>query len=188
MVTLFIVLAVALSGGVSLVAESSVPGDALYGVKTHVNENIRSVVTTTAEADAQWEADLAERRLKEIETLSLRGELTSEVAAELGAAFSSHAHAALTGASTLASNGKATVAADIAAYVEGMMQANANSVTKIEASSDTNVEADTASIIDQIRVKLGGGENTSVESDAQVNTTTNVNVNAKSTTSVDIGL
>ena len=187
MVTLFIVLAVALSGGVSLVAESAVPGDALYGVKTHVNENIRSVVTTSAQADAQWEADLAERRLKEIETLSLRGELTSEVVETLGAQFSSHAHAALVGASTLVSEGQATVAADIAAYVEGMMQANASSVTKIEATSDSNVEAETSSIIDQIRLKLGRSANTTVESDAQVNSNI-VNVSGKSTTSVDVGL
>ena len=83
MIILVIVAVLALGGGASFVAESSVPGDALYVVKTSVNEEVRGILAVGAEADAKWEAELAVRRLEEATKLEARGELTAEAATEL---------------------------------------------------------------------------------------------------------
>src|SRR3989344_3515573 len=95
MVGLIIALVIAVSGGVSVAAETSVPGDALYSIKTSVNEKVRSALATSAEAEAEWEARLAERRLEEAAKLEARGDLAPGIATKLNAEFATHAEAAL---------------------------------------------------------------------------------------------
>jgi len=56
-------------GGVSRVAESSIPGDILYGFKTGVNEEIKGFLATSPESAAAFEVDLAERRVSELERM-----------------------------------------------------------------------------------------------------------------------
>ena len=64
-------------GSVSFAAEDTAPGDALYPVKIHMNEPVRSVLSFTPESRAQWELRLVERRLEEVEKLATRvGELS----------------------------------------------------------------------------------------------------------------
>ena len=106
MIILVIVAVLALGGGASFVAESSVPGDALYVVKTSVNEEVRGILAVGAEADAKWEAELAVRRLEEATKLEARGELTAEAAAALNAEFTTHAEAAVSAAENIGSSGQ----------------------------------------------------------------------------------
>src|SRR3989344_2570438 len=106
MVALALLLVLCVGGGVSFAAENTVPGDALYSVKTSVNENVRAAIAVSTEAEARWQAQAAQRRLAEAKELSARGELSADVEAELGAAFSEHAEAALEGAQSLAAEGK----------------------------------------------------------------------------------
>jgi hypothetical protein len=56
-------------GGVSYAAEGAMPGDTLYPVKVHVNEEVRGAFTTDDEGKAAWETFRAERRLDEARTL-----------------------------------------------------------------------------------------------------------------------
>lgn len=106
MVILIVVAVLVLGGGTSFMAESSVPGDVLYVVKTSVNEEVRGVLAVGAEADAKWEAELAVRRLGEATELEARGELTADAAAELNAAFTKHAEAAVSAAENIGSSGQ----------------------------------------------------------------------------------
>jgi hypothetical protein len=121
MIAIALILALCVGGGVSLAAENSVPGDVLYVVKTEVNENVRAAVAVSAEAEANWQAKAAERRLKEAQELSAQGELTADVAAELGAQFSEHAEAALAGAQTLAVEGNLDASSEITAEIEAVV-------------------------------------------------------------------
>ena len=118
MVAIALIIALCLGGGVSFAAENAVPGDALYVVKTEVNENVRAALAVSTEAKARWQTKAAERRLQEAEKLSARGELSADVAAKLGAEFSEHAEAALEGASTLAAEGNTDASAEITTSLE----------------------------------------------------------------------
>lgn len=74
MTALIIALIVALSGGgVTLASQGSIPGDALYGVKT-LSENARSVLAVTSEAKAKLAVKLAAARVEEVQKiLATRG-------------------------------------------------------------------------------------------------------------------
>lgn len=78
-IALIVAVAVALGGGVSYAAEQSLPGEALYIVKTSVNEPVREVLALSAEAKSEWEARRVERRLEEAETLAAEGRLSEEI-------------------------------------------------------------------------------------------------------------
>ena len=64
-----------IGGGVTLVAEQSIPGDFLYPVKINFNEEVRSLLAVTDQDEARWQTEAAERRLSEAETLTERGVL-----------------------------------------------------------------------------------------------------------------
>jgi hypothetical protein len=75
------VLAVVIASGgtVSYAAESSLPGDFLYPVKTEVNEEVRSILTFDSKEKADWEVARVERRLNEVTALESEGALTEEI-------------------------------------------------------------------------------------------------------------
>jgi hypothetical protein len=67
----FIIALFFVGGGISRVAEDSIPGDILYGFKTGVNEEIKGFLATSPESSAALEVDLAERRLSELERMAV---------------------------------------------------------------------------------------------------------------------
>ena len=83
-----IVVAIAAAGSVSAVAENTLPGDALYPVKTVVNENVRRSLTFSAVSEARMEAHHALLRLREAGTLASASRLSPELNAELTRSFS----------------------------------------------------------------------------------------------------
>ena len=48
-----LIIALLLSGGASLAVENSSPGDALYPVKTHLNEEVKNVLTFGSSVQAK---------------------------------------------------------------------------------------------------------------------------------------
>ncbi|MEK7125221.1 MAG: hypothetical protein AAB864_02445 [Patescibacteria group bacterium] len=57
-------------GGISYTAERSMPGQALYTIKTSINEKVRDYVPVSLEAEMNWELTKQERRLAELEVLA----------------------------------------------------------------------------------------------------------------------
>lgn len=82
--TLLIALVLA-GGGTSLAAENAVPGDALYPVKVHFNEGVKSAFAIGADSEARLQAKLLEERLAEAEALAAEGRLEGETAADVRA-------------------------------------------------------------------------------------------------------
>ncbi len=61
------------TGGMTFAAESSLPGDILYPVKTQVNENVvRVIKSVSPAAKAEFEVRMVDRRLKEAEQVEKR--------------------------------------------------------------------------------------------------------------------
>lgn len=69
------VLIVVVSGGTAAAAEGALPGDILYPIKIHVNEEMRATLATSPKAKADWALSRAERRLEEAATLAIAGKL-----------------------------------------------------------------------------------------------------------------
>ena len=67
-----LMLVIIIGGGTSYAAESSLPGDLLYPVKIHVNENVVSDFSFTALSQAQWAVQKVKRRLAEAKAIGLQ--------------------------------------------------------------------------------------------------------------------
>ena len=75
---------------VPFAAEKAVPGDTLYAVKVHVNEDLRSVLTFDSYQKVEWETERLNRRIAEAKLLASEGRLTDEVEAEVAEAVKVH--------------------------------------------------------------------------------------------------
>lgn len=126
-------------GGVTLAADVSAPGDALYAVKINVNEPLMTALAPTNVGQAKVAARLATRRVDEAVTLASRGRLTAERQAYLSNAFDTRIKIAAKKAETLKSagdtKGAETVRADLAANLAGEAQALGAVTTKDSAGS-----------------------------------------------------
>lgn len=90
-VVLGLIAMLTLGGGVSYAATDALPGDALYPVKTEVNENVRGWLTVGDEAEAEYRGELAERRLAELEEIAeKRADRLEEVKSNVEARFAKH--------------------------------------------------------------------------------------------------
>jgi cytochrome b involved in lipid metabolism len=85
-----LLIALLMSGGVSYAAEGTAPGDTLYPVKVHVNENVRGALALSDAAKAKLEVDLADRRLKEAEKLEREHRLDATTTVMLRVEFEEH--------------------------------------------------------------------------------------------------
>lgn len=83
------------------VAERSVPGDALYLVKTNLNESIQGSLVTTPYEKIEFETKLMERRIAEARVLADEGKLTEEVKTQIADTVKEHADAVQTGIAEL---------------------------------------------------------------------------------------
>lgn len=74
-------------------AERAVPGDALYLVKTGVNENVQKQLATTPYEKIEFETKLMERRITEARILANEGKLTDEVKTQIAETVKGHTEA-----------------------------------------------------------------------------------------------
>lgn len=89
-VSIILALVAMLGGGTAFAAETTIPGDLLYPVKVHINENVRVALAGSTEAKAELEARFAERRLEEAAELEQSGKLKTDVVTRLENNFSAH--------------------------------------------------------------------------------------------------
>lgn len=84
-----LIIALLFGGGVSLAAESALPGSILYPVKVSVNEGVRSAFAT-GENQVRWDMRRVERRIAEARELAEKGRLDAEVRANIETRMSAH--------------------------------------------------------------------------------------------------
>lgn len=143
-----LVLVMIFGSGVSYAAEGALPGDALYAIKTAINEPTRLALATNAEAKAEIQIEYAERRIEEAAALAAEGRLDDSTQEELAIAFESHAVAAaehMTEAE--ADDSSASIA--LASRFETRLLAHENVLAEVESSDD---EPHSARLVDAIRI------------------------------------
>lgn len=82
-------------------AQDALPGDLLYPIKIHINEQVEVALADTPEKKIAVEVQLAERRVGEVQTLAARGTLDVSTTRELEDNFNAHAKEALILATTI---------------------------------------------------------------------------------------
>lgn len=87
---LAILLIIAVSGGVSFASGSALPGEPLYPVKINFNEEVRSMLTFSTEAKADFETQRLNKRIEEAEELAIKGKLDSKIRAQIESSFEDH--------------------------------------------------------------------------------------------------
>ena len=158
-----IIIALLIAGGVSVAAGSAQPNDALYGVKVNVNEKLGAALSFGAEARAEHELRLTDRRLQEAETLAARGELDTETRVEIEESFKAHATMMQEHIRELEVAGKTEAVAELSARFQQTLLAHESSLTALmstEATSSTEAEVggSSASATSSATVKLEIGE------------------------------
>lgn len=88
------VFAILLVVGIPVVAETAVPGDMLYAVKTNFTEEVRASLTLAPYAKVEWETQRLERRVAEARLLATEGKLTPETEETVAQAVQEHTDAA----------------------------------------------------------------------------------------------
>ena len=163
-IAIALLVAAALGGGVSVAANNSLPGDALWGFKTAVNENVRAALAIGAEAQADWDISAAATRLAEAKELAAKGELNAEAQAALTANIQRHAEHLENIVAKLQAAGKADVAADIAARFQAQLAQRHSAIAS--ASQDSSVQASIAPFLSQVRSTLDAAANLSASASA----------------------
>lgn len=142
--SIVIALVVVLGGsGLSVAAEGALPGEPLYAVKIHVNENIRSTFNTSIESKANWEVKRTERRLEEAEVLAAQGKLDSKTSAEISENFAKQAERASETIRVLETKGRINTAAQVSSEMETSLSAHTKILGTITAKKDTTKAQDT---------------------------------------------
>lgn len=123
-------------------AEQSTPGDALYFIKTGVNETIQGQLANSPHKKIEFETKLMERRIAEARVLASEGKLTEEVKQQITDTVKEHTTAVQQGLEELRLED-----ADEAALAEISFNASLE-VQSAVLASDTNIEDST--LVDSI--------------------------------------
>jgi predicted aconitase with swiveling domain len=137
------------STGTSFAAESALPGEALYGIKVNVNEEIKSLVAFSADAKARVGVERTTKRLKEAEELSKQGKLTPEAQVIIKKNIKSHGDDIKKSLKVLASTNSTTTAQEVVTSLKESVASVIADNTDTEATStDTAIFASFAGEID----------------------------------------
>lgn len=133
------------SAGVSYAAQSALPGDVLYPVKTHLNEPLKGAFAASAEAKTAWAMDVAGERVREAATLAAEGRLNASTQQELQANFEQYAKKAAAGIAKNASSSPEASSEDAVRF-EARLSEYENVLAQIGAAKNVDVAALTSSV------------------------------------------
>lgn len=138
---------------VPTLAEYSVPGDALYMVKTGVNEGVRAQFANSPYEKVTFETKLIERRIAEARLLASEGKLTIEVEAQIAETVKDHAEAVQTGIAELREdNAESAAIAQIA--FGSALEVQSVVLTTNEETSATSSTATILSVVNTVREEV----------------------------------
>ncbi len=130
-----IILLVSATGGTSIAARYSVPGDILYPVKINLNEKVETFTAVSPEAKATVEAQHIDERLLEAEKLSTANKLNETIKTQLETKFAKDLQNTMSHVDTMTSNGDITKADKVKADVEKSLQKHKEIVDRIFENS-----------------------------------------------------
>ncbi len=119
-------LVLIVGGTASASANGALPGDALYSLKVHVNENFERALALSPEAKAYIDVKHAEERLSEVELLAAKGSVDEHVATKAAAEVTDAIGAASVAAGSLDERGDVSGADGLRAHIASALLAHAD--------------------------------------------------------------
>lgn len=174
--SLVVVLLLCATGGVSAVAENSLPGDSLYSMKLNINEQVKGFVAVTPEAKARLAVETTERRLQEAVILSSQGKLTDEKKQIIQGQLSKNATDVKNSVATLVATNNISLAQEVSTNFEASLKTHELMLATLEDKSDDSRDASSADVIADVNA-------TSTEKEAG---TSDVNASTSTSTSSDV--
>lgn len=161
-----LIIALLIGGGTSFAAEGAAPGDVLYPVKVSFNEEARSLVAVSNEAQADWDVRLAERRLEEAEKLAMEGKLSAEASASIESRFEDHVKAFRDRAEKIEAKQGSESSFEVNSNFEASLRAHERVLAQI-ASEKAEMRSEVEPILEGIRARLSVA--TEARADAEAN-------------------
>jgi hypothetical protein len=112
------------SVGVSYAAENTLPGEPLYAVKVSIAEPLHTALITSPSEKAEWENELAGRRLAEASTLASQNKLASSTQTYLAQAVAEHVANSEASTASIEASGDAPKALAIKSDLEAQLSAH----------------------------------------------------------------
>ncbi len=144
-IAIALIAVLALGGGASVVANNSVPGDVLYGLKIGVNEKIEAALAFSDESRADEHLEAIAERHAEAKELDAEGKLSAEVKASLNANIDAHARALATALANIKASGNAEATAQLEAKLQAALDAAAAADASASANANANANANSNS-------------------------------------------
>jgi hypothetical protein len=157
---LIIVLIVSSGVGVTYAAGNSLPGQPLYAIKVNVAEPIQGALITSATGKADWQNELAERRLAEATTLAADNNLSSSTQAYLAAQAALHIQESENDSAQLADNGQGDSALAVRSDLEARLGAHARLLALLDAHLAASGDATTSDEVALLLQKVSQDQTT----------------------------
>ncbi len=148
-----VLAAVIAGGGASFAAQLALPGDALYPVKVGFNEKISAAFHFSPEAKANYEVDLAARRLEEVTQLASQRKISGEEKNDIESRFQSHAEKIKSKIQEFEHKGNIRAADTIASRFEASLKAHEKKLGEINVGDEN--ESEVAEIKVGVRSEIG---------------------------------
>lgn len=127
---------------VFVIAEGSIPGSVLYGLKTKIAEPVAGIFSINKEEQVEWDERLIERRLKETEKLITKNKLTETNRNKINENLKNRIESFIFNVQNLVSEKKEiTEIADLKLRLEAVLSAYQNILSGL--SLNTNVDENT---------------------------------------------
>lgn len=160
-------------GGITYGAQSALPGDTLYAVKTNINETIASVTAVSDSQAAKTQSELAAKRLQELQTLVAQNKLTATTSKKLLDRLAKHTRSARKQIAQLrtAGNNKQKRATQLESRLTALLAAKSQALNRVaHKSNDPAVASTTRRTAQQILAiaEVATSSKLATESDASV--------------------
>lgn len=128
-------------GSISFAAEKSLPGDALYSVKTNFNESIVGFIAISDAGKAKVNTQLAEKRLNEATTLASQKRLDSKKKKVISDKLKEHVAEVETNISDIVAKKDFATAVDVSTELETTLKAHTDVLLALSSEGSADVAA-----------------------------------------------
>jgi len=185
-VTIITGLSIIFAWGASIVAESSLPGEALYPIKVNINESFQSAFAVSAENEATLQLWFIEERINEKQELEAQWKLTVEIASKIDAKLWAHRERFEEEKESMKNNNKLESANNLEVKFNSLVSLfwDDSSTGSLLIKASSNSEADTWN--NNSESKSETNVSVKAESNTQSNVDTQKVINTTSKASLDV--
>ena len=141
--------------GTTALASQALPGDLLYGVKLSVNERVEGALKGGGSARAEWQIELAERRLQEAAEAAIDGQLSSNAQATVLVNFNAQMQGIEQHIIKLREEGRNEEAKEFAIAVGQALAGKTETLAYAQTEAHASVDSETQGSLDFLVLRVG---------------------------------